>query len=155
MTDWKISAGAALVAALAVAGAAPAAAAESVRLTKAEIAARLAQTTDGLATSTLPTGEGGPVVVMAKREKTGDAEVHEGMNDVFVVHSGRASVLVGGKIEGHKLTTPGEWRGGKITGAKSYDIGPGDVLFIPAGLPHHVIVPAGETFTYMAFKSAK
>jgi mannose-6-phosphate isomerase-like protein (cupin superfamily) len=125
------------------------------KLTRAEIEKQVAQTTGGLATSQLPTGSHGPVVVVARREQTGDAEVHENFNDIFVAHSGQASVLVGGKIDGQRLTAPGEWRGGKITGAQTYQLAPGDVLWIPAGVPHQVIVPAGGTFTYMAFKSSK
>jgi mannose-6-phosphate isomerase-like protein (cupin superfamily) len=125
------------------------------RMTSAELAKAVAKTTDGLATSQLPTGAKGPTVVVARRLQTGEVEVHDNMNDVFVVNAGRASVLVGGKVEGNRLTTPGEWRGGKISGAKSYDLGPGDVLWIPAGLPHLVVVPKGGDFTYMAFKSAK
>lgn len=125
------------------------------RLTATEIEKLVANTTSGLASRALPTGAGGPVVVVARREQPGEAEVHDGFNDIFVAHSGRASVLVGGKIEGQRQTAPGEWRGGKITGAETYELAPGDVLWIPAGLPHQVIVPKGSAFTYMAFKSAK
>jgi mannose-6-phosphate isomerase-like protein (cupin superfamily) len=130
-------------------------AAGPMRLSSAELSKLVAKTTDGLASSILPLGAKGPVVVAAHRLKTGEVEVHDALNDVFVVKSGHASVLVGGKVEGNRLTTPGEWRGGKITGAQSYPMAPGDVLWIPAGLPHLVVVPKGGDFTYMAFKSAK
>jgi mannose-6-phosphate isomerase-like protein (cupin superfamily) len=126
-----------------------------MRLSSAELSKMVAKTTDGLASSPLPLGAKGPVVIAAHRQKTGEVEVHDAMNDVFVAHSGRASVLVGGTVEGQRLTTPGEWRGGKITGAQTFQLAPGDVLWIPAGLPHQVIVPKGGEFTYMAFKSAK
>lgn len=159
MTHRTMSAGVAWAAALALgalAGTAAAADASGpMRLSSAELDKLVAKTTDGLASSVLPLGANGPTVVVARRLKTGEAEVHDNLNDVFVVKSGRASVLVGGKVEGQRLTTPGEWRGGKITGAKSYPLNPGDVVWIPAGLPHQVIVPKGVTFTYMAFKSAK
>lgn len=149
-----IGAGAALLLA-SVSGAAAAQDARPQRLTAAELQASVAKTKDGLATAQLPTGARGPVVVVARRDVSGEAEVHNGMNDVFVVSAGRASVLVGGRIDGHRQTAPGEWRGGKIVGAENFEIGPGDILWIPAGLPHQVIVPPGRTFTYMAFKSAK
>jgi mannose-6-phosphate isomerase-like protein (cupin superfamily) len=124
-------------------------------LSAAEIEKLVAETTDGLAVSRLQTGSRGPVVVVAHREETGDVEMHENFNDIFIAHSGRASVLVGGEVKGQRHTAPGEWQGGKITGAQTYLLSPGDVLWIPAGLPHQVIVPAGGAFTYMAFKSAK
>lgn len=144
-------------AAAAVLAATPALAADlagPMRLSSAELSKMVAKTTDGLASSPLPLGTKGPVVIAAHRTKTGEAELHEGLNDVFVVHSGRASVLVGGKVEGQRLTAPGEWRGGKIAGAKTFHLSPGDVLWIPAGQPHQVILPTGGDFTYMAFKSS-
>lgn len=146
-----------VAAAAAVLAATPALAGDQagpIRLSSAELSKMVAETTDGLASSPLPLGAKGPVVIVAHRTKTGEAEVHEGLNDVFVVHSGRASVLVGGKVEGQRLASPGEWRGGKIAGAQAFQLAPGDILWIPAGQPHQVIVPTGGDFSYMAFKSA-
>jgi uncharacterized RmlC-like cupin family protein len=143
---------------LAVIAGAPSLAAEpggAFRMSAAELDKAVAKTTDGLATSQLPTGPRGPAVIVARREQTGEVEVHDDLNDVLVARSGRASVLVGGKVEGQRQVSPGEWRGGKITGAQTYPFAPGDVLWIPAGLPHLVVVPKGGAFTYMAFKSAK
>jgi mannose-6-phosphate isomerase-like protein (cupin superfamily) len=88
----------------------------------------------------------------AHRDADGQVEVHTRLNDEFVVLSGHATVLVGGRVEGNKETAPGEWRGGKISGAKSYAMGPGDVLWIPAGAPHQSLVPKGGDFRYLAFK---
>ncbi len=90
-----------------------------------------------------------------RRDRSGEVELHETQNDVFVAHAGRATVLVGGEVTGHRQTTPHEWRGGSISGATSYPMAAGDVLFIPAGLPHQVIVQKGGTFSYLAFKSNK
>ena len=64
-----------------------------------------------------------------------------------------AAFRVGGKVEGNKETAPGEWRGGKISGAKAYAMGPGDVLWIPAGAPHQALADRGRnSFRYLAFK---
>jgi mannose-6-phosphate isomerase-like protein (cupin superfamily) len=144
----------ALAACAALIATAAAAAGPGVRTTGAELDKALAKATDGLAVFNVPTGPNGPVVVGARREKTGEVEVHEALNDVFVVRAGRARVQVGGKVEGNRQTAPGEWRGGKITGGTSYEVGPGDLLFIPAGQPH-LVEPKSKSFTYLAFKSAK
>jgi mannose-6-phosphate isomerase-like protein (cupin superfamily) len=101
----------------------------------------------------VPVGEKGPLVLVLRRIKDGEAEVHDHLNDVFVVRSGQATVLIGGTVAGNLQTAPGEWRGGTIAGAKRFEIGPGDVLWIPAGLPHQVLVPRGGDFRYLAFKS--
>jgi mannose-6-phosphate isomerase-like protein (cupin superfamily) len=98
-----------------------------------------------------PTGPGA-VVIVAHRDATGEVEIHTRMNDEFVVRSGRASVLIGAKVEGAKETGPGELRGGTIVGGRTYELGPGDLLWIPAGMGHQVIVPKGGAFDYLAVK---
>jgi mannose-6-phosphate isomerase-like protein (cupin superfamily) len=92
-------------------------------------------------------------VLAARRLKAGEVEVHDHLNDEFVVQSGHAVVRVGGRVSGNHQTAPGEWRGGAITGGHSYQLAPGDVLWIPAGSPHQV-TPKGGAFRYLAFKFA-
>lgn len=123
---------------------------QPTRLSAAELRQAVAKTKDGLATSPLPTGAA--TVIMARRERTGEIELHMGQNDALVANAGHATVLVGKTVEGNREVSPGEWRGGTMSGAKSYAMAPGDVLWIPAGLPHQVIVPARGAFDYIAFK---
>jgi hypothetical protein len=126
-----------------------------VYVSAADVRARVAQTKDGLVSSPLPTGVGGAVLLMVRRDAPGEVEVHDALGDVLVAQEGKASVLVGGQVQGNRQTAPGEWRGGKITGAKTYDFAVGDILWIPAGIPHQVVVAQGASFTYLAFKSPK
>jgi len=116
----------------------------------AELRAAVANAKDGLAVSALPTGQA--TVVMVRRERTGEVELHMRQNDVFVAHDGRATVLIGQQVRGDRQVSPGEFRGGRMAGAKRYPMSPGDVLWIPAGLPHLVVVPARGGFDYVAFK---
>jgi uncharacterized protein YjlB len=62
---------------------------------------------------------------------------------------------VGGQVSGNKETQPTEWRGGEISGGKDYSLAAGDVLFIPAGIPHRVLVAPKASVTYYAVKTAK
>jgi mannose-6-phosphate isomerase-like protein (cupin superfamily) len=124
------------------------------KLSAADLDRMVATPGDGSAKGTVPVGEKGPLVLVLRRIKDGEAEVHDHLNDLFVVRSGRATVLIGGAVAGNRQTAPGEWRGGTIIGADRFEIGPGDVLWIPAGLPHQVLVPRGGDFRYLAFKSA-
>jgi len=39
-------------------------------------------------------------------------------------------------------------RGTSIRGGYRREIGPGDVVHIPVGVPHQLILPEGETFLY-------
>jgi mannose-6-phosphate isomerase-like protein (cupin superfamily) len=125
------------------------------RISAAELDELVARTENGLAASRLPMGSGGPVVVAAHRETSGEVELHEQFHDVMVGQSGRATLLVGGKTEAQRQTAPGEWLGGTISDAESYELGPGDVVWIPAGLPHKMIVPEGGSIVYLAFKYSK
>jgi mannose-6-phosphate isomerase-like protein (cupin superfamily) len=93
--------------------------------------------------------------LIVKREKDGDVELHDQMNDVMVVQGGEGTMLMGGRAEGQRQTRPGEWVGGRIVGGQSYRMRPGDVLWIPAGIPHQMLIPPGGSFTYLAIKSPK
>lgn len=135
--------------------AASAHATEPGKLSSAQIEKILAAPQQGSLSQALPTGANGPKVLVIRRLVSGEAEVHDELDDVFVVRSGRATVTVGGTVAGNRQTGPGEWRGGAITGGTDYAVGPGDVLTIPAGMPHRVIVPAGGDFSYLAFKYPK
>ena len=116
----------------------------------AELRAMVAKTANGLATAPIPTGPGA-TVLMARRDSPGEGVVHDRLNDDFVVQSGQATVKVGGKLTGQRQTAPGEWRGGTIAGGHSYQLAPGDVLWISAGAPHQV-TPKGGPFSYLAVK---
>ncbi len=116
----------------------------------AKLTAMVAKTKDGSVSAPVPTGPG-TTLITAHRDADGQVEVHTKLNDQIVVRSGQATFVVGGKVEGNKETAPGEWRGGKITGGHAYAMGPGDVLWIPAGAPHQVVSPKGD-FYYLAFK---
>ena len=100
-------------------------------------------------------------VFLLRRDTSGRPELHEQMADIFVVQSGQAVIVSGGRVEGARLMEPGEWNGGRIvpdsgtgTGAEIIrrPAGPGDVVVIPAGVPHQVEVPPGQSVTYLVLK---
>jgi mannose-6-phosphate isomerase-like protein (cupin superfamily) len=134
-------------------GASPVGPAGETHVSAADLREYVAHGKDGLATWNVPTGGVAPVI-MVRRDTDGEVELHEVMNDVFVAQGGRATILIGGRAEGQRETAPTEWRGGTISGAREYRVGPGDVLWIPAGLPHQVRVAKGDSFSYLAIKIA-
>ena len=54
--------------------------------------------------------------VMAHRDGDGEAELHETQNDVMVIESGEATLVVGGTVVDPRTTTPHEIRGPSIRG---------------------------------------
>jgi mannose-6-phosphate isomerase-like protein (cupin superfamily) len=122
--------------------------------TAAQLAAQTAHPVDGVAAKQFMNVPGGNVFIV-RRDKNGEAEVHMALNDIFIVKSGHAKITVGGQVTGNRETAPTEWRGGEISGGTDYPLAPGDVLFIPAGMPHKVLVPAKTSITYVTVKTPK
>lgn len=90
--------------------------------------------------------------LIAHRQADGEAEVHDTQADFFVVQAGNATLVVGSEVVDGKTISPGEVRGASIKGGERKPIGAGDIAQIPAKVPHQLLVPAGEEFTYFVIK---
>ena len=106
---------------------------------------------DHTATQAIP-GLGNYSFISILRTGTSTAEYHETQADVFVVESGEATLVVGGKLVDGKTTAPHEMRGSGIAGGTERKISTGDVVSIPAKVPHHVKVDPGKEITYFLVK---
>ena len=104
-----------------------------------------------VATETLG-GYGNHSVMVAYREASGEAELHENQADIFIVQSGQATLVVGGTIAGGRSTAPGEIRGTSISGGEKKPLAEGDIVHIPARVPHQVLLENGRPFTYLIVK---
>jgi mannose-6-phosphate isomerase-like protein (cupin superfamily) len=92
---------------------------------------------------------------VAHREADGQAEIHENWADLMFVISGEATLLVGGNIVERKATSPGEVRGPAITNGRKRLMREGDVVQVPAGMPHQFLVTKGKEITFFTMKIAK
>src|SRR5205809_353656 len=73
---------------------------------------------DGLASETLGNW-GNHLLLKTRREaSSGRAELHEKQADLIIVQSGRATIIVGGKILNGQTTAPNEIRGTSIEGGE-------------------------------------
>jgi len=89
---------------------------------------------------------------VAYRNGNGEAELHEKLADLMLIHSGEGVVLIGGKMIEGKSSGPDEMRGKSIEGGTKYPIAAGDTLYIPANVVHQFIVEPGKGFTAMVVK---
>ena len=89
---------------------------------------------------------------MTHREGTGEVAAHQDWVDLFEVVSGEATLLAGGTMTNAKTMSPGETRGPSMEGGEKKLLGPGDILHIPAGVPHQFVVPSGKQITYFELK---
>jgi mannose-6-phosphate isomerase-like protein (cupin superfamily) len=96
--------------------------------------------------------EGNRKFMIAHREGSGEAEQHEKEADVMTISSGEVTMVYGGTIVGARTSMPGETRGPSIRGGTEVKLGPGDVLHIPAKVPHQMKLDAGKQVTYFVTK---
>ena len=96
--------------------------------------------------------EGNRTFMVAHREGSGLAEWHEKQADVMFISAGQVTMVYGGTIVDGKTTAPGEMRGPSIQGGTEAKLGPGDVLHIPAKVPHQMILAPGAKVTYFVTK---
>jgi len=94
----------------------------------------------------------GHYTMLAYRKADGKAEIHAANADVFVIVSGKAKLITEGSVPDAKEEGPDELRGTAITGGKTAALAPGDVVHIPAGTPHQILVAPGDEILYFVVK---
>lgn len=95
---------------------------------------------------------GNHYLMLAYREETGSSELHQKEADIFIVESGDATLITGGKLlNGHTVKT-GEIRGSGIEGGERHPLAVGDIIHIPAGTPHQLLIDKSKPFTYFVVK---
>ncbi len=95
---------------------------------------------------------GNHYTMVAHREGNGQAEMHKTDADLFVVETGTATLVVGGKILNSKESAANEIRGTGIEGGTKHSLAAGDIVHIPANTPHQLQIETGKEFTYFTLK---
>ncbi len=90
--------------------------------------------------------------MLAYRTQSGKAELHEKFADFYVVVAGDATLISGGTMVNGKTTAPGEVRGDSIQGGQETKLKKGDIVHIPANIPHQLTLSKGDTFQYFIVK---
>ena len=103
--------------------------------------------TDGSSRETLAdygSGGGSHRLRFIRRDRDGWPELHDDIIDVVFIQSGQGTVLVGGEMTGES-NVPGS----VINGGSRYSVAAGDVLHIPAKMPHAYLTTQGDHITYV------
>jgi len=107
--------------------------------------------TRGSSGSTL--GEYGThAIKLSERTVSGGAEIHVHFDDVMLVMEGKATLITGGTIVDPHSAGEGELSGSGIRDGITQNLVPGDVVHIPAGTPHQLIVAPGTTYSALVVK---
>jgi mannose-6-phosphate isomerase-like protein (cupin superfamily) len=88
-------------------------------------------------------------ILMALRTEPGMVELHDKETDTFYVLDGSATIVTGGTMIGGSVTGPGQQRGTEIKGGQTQRLAKGDVMVIPAGVPHWFKEVAGSIDYYV------
>ena len=86
-----------------------------------------------------------------RREAPGEVEYHSHTVDVMHVVDGTATVVTGGEMVGVRSAGDGELRADSVTGGHAHELSAGDVLAVPAGVPHH-FTQVSDPFLYFVVK---
>lgn len=90
--------------------------------------------------------------MIALRKKSGGAEIHEKFADFFFVVRGKATLVTGGTVADAQTVSPGEIKGTKVQGGLRTSLQEGDVVHIPAGVPHQLLLPDHGELVYFVIK---
>lgn len=91
-------------------------------------------------------------IKISERTVSGGAEIHAHFDDIMFVTGGTATLITGGEVMDARLGNNGETTGSGIHNGQSHSIAEGDVIHIPAGTPHQVLVKAGSLYTAIVIK---
>lgn len=77
-------------------------------------------------------------VSLVRQESNGAPQLSQTQAEILIVETGTATLVVGGQI-----------RGDGIENGEHRELSEGDVVHIPANLPHQVLVAPGQRVTYL------
>jgi mannose-6-phosphate isomerase-like protein (cupin superfamily) len=103
-------------------------------------------------TTLLTSGDEQTLYVLVRRTVSSVPEVHARWDDIVTIRSGNGVIELGDSLVGSKYRAPGERMGGTITNWRQIVVHPGDLVRIPAAVPHAFVVSGSEPLQYLVIK---
>lgn len=95
--------------------------------------------------------DGANVAAIEIWKKPGRPAVHPNQAEYAIVLEGKGELVSGGVMTDPKVTNPTLTEGGRIEGGVTRTLGPGDVILVPAGVPHWFGI-TGERLVLLGIK---
>jgi mannose-6-phosphate isomerase-like protein (cupin superfamily) len=95
---------------------------------------------------------GSHAIQLSARTASGGAEIHAHFDDVMLVTEGKATLITGGTVVDGHTGSDGETRGTSIRDGVSQTISVGDVIHVPAGTPHQLLIAPGTSYSALVIK---
>ena len=93
------------------------------------------------------------LIILANRRGSGEVEVHDKTNHIFIIVEGEATFVTGGTLVGAKNTAPGQIRATSMNGGQTHQLKKGDVITVPAKTPHWWKDVQSKTIAYYAINT--
>lgn len=91
-------------------------------------------------------------IYLVLRGRTGQAEIHETESDVQIGVRGTAVSVTGGELVDAQSLPRKQRRGTAIDGGQRRLTSPGDLIHIPPGIAHQLVIDPAEPYLYLLFK---
>ncbi len=91
-------------------------------------------------------------LMLSQRTANGAAEIHAHFDDVMMVMEGKATLITGGEVIDPHAGSNGETTGSGIRNGIIQNIAAGDLVHIPAGTPHQLLIASGITYSALVIK---
>jgi mannose-6-phosphate isomerase-like protein (cupin superfamily) len=91
-------------------------------------------------------------IMLSERTATGGAEVHAHFDDVMLVIEGKATLITGGDLIDAHAGPNGESGGSGIRNGTTRSVAEGDLIHIPAGTPHQLLIAPGTPYSALVIK---
>ncbi|MEJ2816951.1 MULTISPECIES: cupin domain-containing protein [unclassified Caulobacter] len=95
--------------------------------------------------------DGATVAAIEIWKKPGRPAVHPAEAEYAIVLDGAGTLVSGGTMADQKVTNPNLVEGSRIEGGATRTLGPGDVILVPAGVPHWFGI-SGERLVLLGIK---
>ncbi|HJQ19243.1 MAG TPA: hypothetical protein VJ867_02770 [Gemmatimonadaceae bacterium] len=100
----------------------------------------------------LTSGDEQTSYIIVRRTKDSEPEWHARWDDIVIIRKGAGAVVMGDTLIGSTLRAPGERRGGKFGRSFQMLVKEGDVVRIPAAVPHAFVVSDSTPLEYLVVK---
>ena len=94
----------------------------------------------------------GHSVYLVLRGKTSRAEIHETESDVQISVRGQATSVIGGTLVDAESLPRKQIRGSSIRDGSQRMLAPGDIMHIPPGVPHQLLIEPQTSYMYILIK---
>jgi mannose-6-phosphate isomerase-like protein (cupin superfamily) len=108
-----------------------------------------------MGTTLLTSSDEQTTYLLIVRRSSSQPEVHARWDDLVIVRSGTGAIELGDSLAGSRYRAPGEREGGRIVAPYQFVLHAGDIVRIPAAVPHAFIVSGTAPLEYLVIKQRR